>query len=112
MECNATVVRGVTSRLNFTWSSDNTTVRTAEGTSSSVNPLIYIDNYTTGILNESDIGVVYYCTASLDNEQGTMATVNITLDESISKYTLYIACVYTCILYSKGFYQQCSPRIY
>ena len=87
MECNATVVRGVTSRLDFTWRRDNRTVRTAEGTS---NSLMYIDNYTTGMLNESDIGVVYYCTASLDNEQGTMATVNITLDESISKYTIHI----------------------
>ena len=101
MECNATVVRGVTSRLDFTWRSDSRIVRTAEGTRSTVNRLMYIDNYTTGMLNEGDIGVVYYCTASLDNEQGTMATVNITLDESISKYTIYIACVYICILYSK-----------
>ena len=92
IECNATIVRGIKSALNITWTRVSTPVQTMVVVNRNIdNPLIYIDNYTTEMpLSEDDIGVVYYCTALLDDEQGTMATASVTLNESISEYIYYI----------------------
>ena len=93
LECNATAVRGITSRLDFMWTrSDDdgeVIVRNMIGANTTGNSLVYTDTYTTPMaLSESDIGVVYLCEISLNDEQGEILTnsLNVTLDTSISKY--------------------------
>ena len=103
LECNATAVRGITSRLDFMWTrtdgDSEVVVRNVIGANTTGNSLVYTDTYTTPMaLSESDIGVVYLCAISLNDEQGEILSdsFNITLDASISKYmyvcmsTLYI----------------------
>ena len=98
MQCNATTVRGVISRLDFTWTryddENEETLQTVEGANSTGDSLVYIDTYTTPVvLSENDIGAVYLCTMSLNDVQEEYVlddSLNITLDTSISK------CMYNC----------------
>ena len=92
LECQATVVRGITSRLDFTWVRMNddseVVLRTVVGANSTGDSLVYIDSYTTPFLNESDIDAVYFCVISL-NDGGLeilMDSTNFTLD-ILSEYT-------------------------
>ena len=94
MRCNATSVRGIISRLDFTWTriddEREEIVQVVEEASRTGDSLVYIDTYTTPmVLNESDIGAVYICTISLNDAQENFVLdnfLNITLDTSISKY--------------------------
>ena len=95
LECNATAVRGITSRLDFMWirtdDDGEMMVQNVTGANTTGDSLVYTDIYTTPMaLMESDIGVMYMCTITLNSEPTIMDDLNITLDESISEYM----CVY------------------
>ena len=86
LECQATVVRGITSRLDFTWmrvdDDSEVVLRTVVGANNTGDSLVYIDSYTTPFLNESDIGAMYFCIISI-NDGGLdilMDSSNFTLD--------------------------------
>ena len=101
LQCQATSIRGITSRLDFMWTNDDgVVVRTVMGANSTNDSLIYTDTYTTPMaLSESDIGTVYLCTISLNNDEGEVLTnsLNITLNESISKHMcMYVHYLYIC----------------
>ena len=102
LQCQATAVRGITSRLDFNWiridDDSEVVVQTVMGANRTNDSLIYTDTYTIPMaLSESDIGTVYLCTISLNNDEGEVLanSLNITLDESISKYM----CMYVCTLF-------------
>ena len=86
LECQVIVVRGITSRLDFTWvrmdDDSEVILRTVVGANSTGDSLVYIDSYTTPFLNESDIGVMYFCMISLNDGrlEILMDSTNFTLD--------------------------------
>ena len=112
-----TVVRGITSRLDFRWvrmdddkdnnddddddddDSENSeiVVQTVVGASSTSDPQVYIDSYTTPFLNESDTGTMYFCMISLNDGRLVilMDSTNFTLDTLFSEDT-YIMEIYAC----------------
>ena len=101
LQCQATSIRGITSRLDFMWTNDDgVVVRTVMGANSTNDSLIYTDTYTTPMaLSESDIGTVYLCIISLNNDEGEVLdnSLNITLNESISKHMcMYVHYLYIC----------------
>ena len=94
LQCQATTVRGITSRLDFIWTriddDGEEVVQTMMGANRTNDSLVYTDTYTTPMaLSESDIGTVYLCTISLNSDVGgeiLTNSLNITLDKSISKH--------------------------
>ena len=102
LQCQATSIRGITSRLDFVWTriyDDEVVVQTVMGANRTNDSLVYTDTYTTPMaLSESDIGTVYLCTISLNNDVGgeiLTNSLNITLDTSISKYMyMYVHYLY------------------
>ena len=113
LQYRATSVRGITSRLDFMWTritddDGEEVVQTVMGANSTNDSLIYTDTYTTPVaLSESDIGTVYLCTISLNNDVGgeiLTNSLNITLDESISKHM----CMYVHYLYILNIVKHCS----
>ena len=94
LQCQATTVRGITSRLDFIWTriddDGEEVVQTMIRANRTNDSLVYTDTYTTPMaLSESDIGTVYLCTISLNSDVGgeiLTNSLNITLDKSISKH--------------------------
>ena len=93
LECQVTVVRGITSRLDFRWvrmdNDSEIVVQTVVGANSTSDPQVYIDSYTTPFLNESDTGAMYFCMISLNDGrlEILMDSTNFTLDTLFSEDT-------------------------
>ena len=94
LECQVTVVRGITSRLDYRWvrvdDDSEIVVRIVVGANSTSDPQVYIDSYTTPFLNESDIGVMYFCMISLNDGGLVMDSKNFTLDTLFSEEYIII----------------------
>ena len=70
LQCNATIVRGITSTVDIIWTIDNTQVRRVNNVmaSSHINSSsIYTDSFIIPSLNISDIGSVYECEALVNS---------------------------------------------
>ena len=64
LECNGTVVRGITSRVDIVWSSDGAELRRIMGAtpnSTNDNSEVYEDTYDILLLSTSDDGKVIEC---------------------------------------------------
>ena len=64
LECSVTTVRGITSRVDIVWSSDDVELRRTERHSISLtsnNSVIYVDTYTTKPLNATNEGQQVQC---------------------------------------------------
>ena len=64
LQCNATIVRGITSTVDIIWTTGNTQVRRVNNVTASSNinsSSIYNDSFIIPSLNLSDIGSVYEC---------------------------------------------------
>ena len=64
LQCNATIVRGITSTVDIIWTTGNTQVRRVNNVTASSNinsSSIYNDSFIIPSLNVSDIGSVYEC---------------------------------------------------
>ena len=64
LQCNATIVRGITSTVDIIWTTGDTQVRRVNNVtaSSNVNSIsVYNDSFIIPSLNFSDIGSVYQC---------------------------------------------------
>lgn len=71
LECQATVVMGLISTLDFEWTRDNMTLqRTVMVNSSMDNPLVYTNSYITPILDESYQNAQYTCVVFIINPMG------------------------------------------
>ena len=83
LECSVTAVRGITSRVNITWSRNGTEVKRMEGGSvnfTTGNMVMYTDIYTISQLNTTDEGIQYQCEVAIYSSPLVMATGSVTLD--------------------------------
>ena len=77
-----TTVRGITSRVDFTWSSNGATLQTEgkSGRDFAIQDLdVYSDTYTIPSLSVNDDGRTYQCEVVIDANPPVMATSNVTL---------------------------------
>ena len=78
-----TAVRGITSRVGFTWSSDGVVLKKEEKFTRDFTTLrldIYSNTYTISPLSVSDHGQVYQCDVVINVNPPAIASVNVTLD--------------------------------
>ena len=81
LQCEVTNVRGITSRVDIVWSSDDTVLRRMNNTTATMgNPLVYTDSYDITLLSTNHDGAVYECEAVINSSPSATATDNITLD--------------------------------
>ena len=90
--CNITTVRGITSRADIVWSSNDLELRRIEGIKSNLtinNDLIlYMDSYTILQLGTVDEGRTYQCGIVIHQAVPTSVNGNITLD--VTGEVLYV----------------------
>ena len=101
LECNVTTVRGITSRLDIVWSSNDMEIKRTEGFESSFtkdNLVIYMDNYTISQLGTIDEGRTYQCVVVINQVLPITVNDSITLDV-MGKF-LYITYVHKNISFS------------
>ena len=69
LQCEVTTVRGITSRVDIVWSSDNTELERINNiTVSMVNlSVVYSENYTISQLSTSDHGRIIQCDVVINN---------------------------------------------
>jgi len=91
LECSVTAVRGITSRVDIVWSSeDGSELQTVNGANASLvnnNTAVYTSTYTIAQLSTSDDGRVYQCKVLINTSPPISTRRNFTLD-IISKYFL------------------------
>ena len=80
LQCNATIVRGITSTVDIIWTTDNVQVRRVNNVTASNNinsSSIYNDSFIIPSLNISDIGNMYQCEVLVNSVLPTSAKANI-----------------------------------
>ena len=83
LEANVTTVRGITSRIDIEWSTENTILRRTEGvniTSAARDSVLYKNIYNITPVSTFDDGRVYQCKVIINTNPQLMATDSITLD--------------------------------
>ena len=82
LQCEVTTVRGITSRVDIVWSSDDTQLERMNNVSSTImeNSLAYTDSYTISQLSTTDDGRVIQCEVVINTSPSVMASDNIILD--------------------------------
>ena len=81
LQCSATMVRGITSTVDFIWTTGNTQVRRINNvTPSDLNTLIvFNDSFVIPSLDISDIGSVYQCEVIINSSPSTAAKDTFTI---------------------------------
>ena len=94
LECSVTTVRGITSRVDIVWSSDDgSVVQTVYGNNASLissNSTIYTSTYTIPLLSTADDGRVYECEVVINSSSPVMTTGNVTLHVTVPTPTVSI----------------------
>ena len=82
LQCEVTAVRGITSRVDIVWSSNDIVLKRINGTIATImnDSLVYKDSYNISQLSISDDGRVIQCEVVINASPPVMATDNITLD--------------------------------
>ena len=83
LEANVTTVRGITSRIDVEWSTENMTLQRTEGVniiSTASNFVVYKDIYNITQVSTFDDGRVYQCKVIINTNPQLMATDSITLN--------------------------------
>ena len=82
LQCEVTAVRGITSRVDIVWSSDDTVLRRINDTTATTmdNSLVYTDSYIISPLSTDDIGSMIECEVVINTSPSVMASDSITLD--------------------------------
>ena len=82
LQCEATTVRGITSRVDIVWSSGGTELERMNGVSSTTmdSLLVYTDSYTISQLSTTDEGRVIQCEVVINASPLVVATDSITLN--------------------------------
>ena len=88
LECSVTTVRGITSNMDFVWSSDGIELQRL----TEVNASFTSNNstYTIPQLSTTDDGRVYQCEVVINTSPPVIATVNVTLDVTVPNLTVSI----------------------
>ena len=97
LQCNATIVRGITSTVDIIWTTGNTQVRRVNNVTASSNinsSSIYNDSFIIPSLNLSDIGNIYECEVVINSVLPTTAKT----DFVIPLPGMYIYLQYFCII--------------
>ena len=92
LEANVTTVRGITSRIDIEWSTENITLQRTEGvniTSIASDSVIYNDIYSIAQVSTFDDGRVYQCKVIINTNPQLMTTESITLDVT-GKFTTIV----------------------
>ena len=74
LQCKVTTVRGITSRVDIVWSSNNVSSTTMS------NSLVYTDYYNISQLSTTDNNRVIQCEGVINANTSVMARDSITLD--------------------------------
>ena len=83
LKCNITAVRGITSRVDITWSSAGLELKRIEGVNMSsitINSALYNDSYEISQLSTADENKTYECGVLVTATLPVMATNNVTLN--------------------------------
>ena len=82
IQCEVTTVRGITSRVDIVWSSNDIVLRRINDTIATTmdNSLVYADSYNISQLSTTDDGSVIHCEVVINASPPVMATDNITLN--------------------------------
>ena len=83
LECSLTVVRGITSRVDFVWSNDGAKLQENNKFGKDLTMLnldIYTDTYTISPLSISDNGGIYQCEVIISIDPPLKDVINVTLD--------------------------------
>ena len=88
LQCEVTTVRGITSRVDIVWSSNDTELKRMNNVSSTTmdNSLVYTDSYTISQLSTTDDSRVIQCEVVITASPSVMASDSIILDV-MGKYT-------------------------
>ena len=91
LQCEVTTVRGITSRVDIVWSSNDIVLRRINDTIATTmdNSLVYTDFYNISQLSTTDDGSVIQCEVVINANPPIMTTDNITL----SVMGMYINCL-------------------
>ena len=79
LQCTATIVRGITSRVDIIWTTGDTQVRRVNNVTASSNinsTSVYYDSFIIPLLNITDIGNVYQCEVLINSVASTTANAN------------------------------------
>ena len=87
LQCSATTVRGITSRVDIIWTTSNTEVRRMNGVSpNDFNTLaIYNDSFVIPSLDIKDIGSVYKCEVVINSFPPTTISDFFALEEILQQ---------------------------
>ena len=98
LQCEVTTVRGITSRVDIVWSSNDTELQRMDNiVLSPINDsLVYMDTYNNSLLNTTDDGRVIQCEVVINISPSVTAKDNITLDVTGKDYR--------CLCYTLNFY--------
>ena len=82
LQCEVTTVRGITSRVDIVWSSNDTELNRTNSTIPimMVNSLVYTDSYTISLLSTDDEERVYWCEAVINSSPTITNNVSFTVD--------------------------------
>ena len=82
LQCEVTIVRGITSRVDIVWSSGNTVLRRINDTTATTmsNSLVYTDSYSISQLSTSNDTQAIQCEVVINASPSVMASDSITLD--------------------------------
>ena len=82
LQCEATTVRGITSRVDIVWRNGSMELRRTENVSSTTMgiSLVYTDSYNISQLSTTDEGRVIQCEVMINASSPVMASDSITLD--------------------------------
>ena len=82
LQCEVTTVRGITSRVDIVWSSNDILLRRINDTIATAmdNSLVYTDSYNISQLSTTDDGRVIQCEVVINASPSIMATDDITLN--------------------------------
>ena len=88
LQCEVTTVRGITSRVDIIWSSNDTELQRMDNvTSSPLNDsLVYMDIYNNPLLNTTDDGRVIQCDVLINTSPSVTDSDSITLDVTGKNY--------------------------
>ncbi|XP_065915772.1 hemicentin-1-like [Dysidea avara] len=93
LECSATIVRGITSRVDIVWINNGSNLDMIKHVNISLlrgNTAIYSAFYTLPLLRTTDNGRVFQCEVVINTNPPVMATGSVTLDVTVPNPTVSI----------------------
>jgi len=110
LQCNGTIVRGITSRVDIVWRDGDSEFRRIDNVSSTTmgNSLVYTDSYTISQLSTTDDDRMIWCEVMINPNSPVMANNTITLDVR-GMYMILFNYLYDVILLYTQFLLLWSP---